>query len=123
MLGEERSRRVGPLGHAGLAHLEHPDLLGRAEAVLRGAQEANCRVSLALERQYRVDEMLERLRAGDRAVLGHVADEHNGDPGRLGQLHQAERRAADLADAAGRPVEVLHGRGLDRVDDEEGRRA
>ena len=36
----------------------------------------------------------------------------------LRELHQAERRLADLADAAGRPVELVDGRGLDRVDDE-----
>ena len=39
-------------------------------------------VALALEGQDRVDEVLERLRAGDRAVLRDVADEDDRDPAR-----------------------------------------
>ena len=78
-------------------------------------------VPLALEVDDRVDEVLERLGPGDRAVLGHVADEDHRDPVALGEVHQAERRFADLADAAGRAVELVDGRGLDRIDDDERR--
>ena len=120
VLGEEGAGRVGDLGHPSLPHLENADLLGRAESVLRGAQEADRRIALALEREDRIDEMLERLRPGDRAILRHVSDEDDGDPGRLRELHQPERRATDLADAAGGPIEVIDRRRLHRVDDEEG---
>ena len=41
VLGEERPGRVGDLGQSGLAHLEDADLLGRSEAVLRRAQQAD----------------------------------------------------------------------------------
>ena len=44
-----------------------------------------------------------------------------GDPVALGQVHQAERRFADLADAAGRALEVVDGRRLDRIDDDQPR--
>ena len=64
---------------------------------------------LALEADHRVDEMLEGLGAGDRAVLGDVPDEDDGDPVPLGQIHQAQGRLADLADAAGRAVELVDG--------------
>src|SRR5204862_5026076 len=75
VFGKERAGRVGYLGHAGLAHLEDSDLLGRAESVLRRAQEADRRIPLALEGEHGVDEMLERLRPGDRASLPHVTDQ------------------------------------------------
>ena len=119
VLREERPGRIGHLGHAGLAHLEDPDLLGRAKPVLRGAHEAERRVALALEGEDRVDEMFERLRPGQRAVLRHVADEDDRDPLPLRELHQPEGRLADLADAAGRALELADGRGLDGVDDDE----
>ena len=118
VLGEERPRRVGHLRHAGLAHLEHPDLLGRSEAVLRGPDEPQRREALALEGEDRVDEMLERLRPGQRAVLRDVPDEYDGNPLALRELHQAEGRLADLTDAARRPIELGDGRRLDRVDDD-----
>ena len=121
VVGEEGPGRIGDLAQAALAHLEHADLLGRAEAVLGRPQQPQRAVALALERQDRVDEVLEGLRPGERAVLGHVADEDDRDPVALGELHQPERRLADLADAAGRPVELVDGRGLDRVDDEQRR--
>ena len=69
----------------------------------------------------RVDEVLERPRPGDRAVLRDVADEDDRDPLALGELHEPERRLADLADAARRAVELVDGHRLDRIDDDEGR--
>ena len=119
VLREERPGRVGHLRHAGLAHLEDPDLLGRTEPVLRGANESERCVALAFQGEDRVDEMLERLRPGQRAVLRDVADEDDRDPLPFRQLHQPERRFADLADAPGRPLELADGRGLDGVDDDE----
>ena len=87
---------------AGLGHLEDADLVGRAEPVLRRPQEPQRGVALALEVDDGVDQVLERLRAGDRAVLGDVADEDHRDPVALREIHQPQRRLADLADAPGR---------------------
>ena len=59
--------------------LEAADLVGRAEAVLDRADQPQRRVPVALEVQHHVDEVLEQPRAGDRAVLGDVADEDGRD--------------------------------------------
>ena len=120
VLHEECPGWIGDLGHAALAQLEDADLLGRAEPVLRGPQDAQHARSLAAELEDGIHEVLEGLGAGDRAVLRHVAHEDDGDPLALCQLHEPERRLADLPDAAGRPVELVNGGGLDRVDDDEG---
>src|SRR6185503_10150125 len=100
VLREERASRIRDLGQAAIAHLEDADLLGRSEAVLRGTEQADRRVAVALERQHGVDQVLERLRAGDRAVFRDVSNEHDGNAIGLRQLHQPEGRTADLADAS-----------------------
>ena len=41
VVGEERAARIGNLAQAGLAHLEHAELIGGAEPVLRGPDEAH----------------------------------------------------------------------------------
>ena len=46
-----------------------------------------------------------------------MTDEDDGDPVPLGEVHQPQGRLADLADAAGRPVELVDRGGLDRIDD------
>ena len=102
MVGEERAGRIGDLEQAGLGHLEDADLVGRPEPVLGRPQEPERGVPLALEVEDGVDEVLEGLGTRDRAVLGHVADEDDRDPVALGEVHQPQRRLADLADAAGR---------------------
>ena len=56
-------------------HLEHADLVGGAEAVLGGAQDAEGVAAVALEIEHGVDHVLDHLGAGDLAVLGDVADE------------------------------------------------
>ena len=121
MIGQEGAGRVGDLAQAGLGHLEDADLVRRAEPVLRRAQQTQRRVALAFEVDDRVDQVLERLRAGDRAVLGHVPDEDDRDAVALGEIHQAQRRLADLADAPGRALELVDRRGLDRIDDHQAR--
>ncbi len=119
MLREERPGRIGHLGHAGLAHVEDPDLLGRTKPVLRSPHEAEGGVALALEGKDRVDEVFQRLRPGQRAILRDVSDKDDRDALPLRELHQPQRGLADLADAPGRPLELADGRGLDGVDDDE----
>ena len=57
-------------------------------------------VAVALELEHAVDEVLEHARAGDGAVLGHVADEDRGDAVLLRDAQQPARGLADLADRA-----------------------
>ena len=59
------------------AHLEDADLVGGAEAVLRGAQQAGGPEPLPLQVDHRVDEVLEGPRTGHRSLLGHVADQRD----------------------------------------------
>ena len=116
-LGHEAGRGVLDLDQSLVAHLEDARLVGRAEAVLERAQRAVGPLALALERQHAVDEVLEHARAGERALLRHVADEHDRDAAGLRDAHQAAGDLADLPDRAGRagqPGGVQH---LDRVDD------
>ena len=75
----EELRRLGHADEPGAGHLEDGELVRRAEAVLRRAQDAMLVVAVALELEHAVDEVLEHARAGDRPVLRHVADEDRGD--------------------------------------------
>ena len=77
-VAEEQLGRVGHLAQAFGCHLEHADLVGGAEAVLDGAQDAEGVAAVAFEVEHGVDHVLDHLRAGDLAVLGDVADEQQG---------------------------------------------
>ena len=104
---EEQSRGIGHLGEPLPFHREHADLVGAAEAVLHRAQDSVLVAALALEAQHRVDHMLEHARAGDRAVLGDMADENDGGAMLLGEADQLLRRGADLADRARRALDQV----------------
>ena len=120
--GEEQRARIGDFGEPAAGHLEHADLVGRAEAVLRGAQHAEGVRAFALERQHRVDHVLDHPRAGDLAVLGDVADQDQRRAARLGEADQRLRRAAHLAHRARRRFDRVAPHGLDGIDDDELRR-
>ena len=120
---QEERRGVRDLPQAPVGHLEHADLVGRAEAVLHRAQDAEMVAGVALEGHHRVDHVLDHPRAGDLAVLGDVADEDHGRAGGLGEADQRLGAAADLRDRAGRRFHRLGPHGLDRIDDRERRRA
>ena len=61
-LGEKQGRRIGHLDQAALGHLEHADLVGRAEPVLDRAQDAELMAALAFEVDHGVDHVLEHAR-------------------------------------------------------------
>ena len=63
-----QAARVGHRDQAAVAHLEQPDLVGRAEAVLLRPQHAQRAQRIALEHQHDVDEVLEHARPGDDAL-------------------------------------------------------
>ncbi len=121
-VAEKQRRRIGDALQAGGGHLEDPQFVRGAEAVLGGAQGAIEAVAVALELQHSVDHVLEHARAGDRALLGDVADEEDGRAGGLGQAEEAARRFAHLADAARRRGEGVAVQGLHGVDHDQRRR-
>ena len=111
----------GDRREAGAGHLEHAELAHRAEAVLDRADDAMRVVPLAFEVQHRVDDVLERLRSGEAAVLRDVADEDGRDVLSLRGKQKLRGGLAHLPDAAGRRLELDREDGLNRVDDHERR--
>ena len=114
-----RPKSSDGLGHAdepGAGHLEDADLVRRAEAVLRRAQDPVRAVAVALELEHAVDEVLEHARAGDGAVLRHVADEEDRDAVLLRDAQEARGRLAHLRDRARRRAELRRVERLHRVD-------
>ena len=84
-----------------LGHLEQTELARRPVAVLRSRQQPECVVAVAVERQHGVDEVLERPRSGEPAVLGDVPDEQRRDAERLRVAHEPAGTLAHLARRAG----------------------
>ena len=121
--GHEQAGRVGHLDDAVVGQVEAAHLVDRAEAVLHRADEPQPRRAVALEVQHDVDQVLERTRSGDAALLGDVADQQGGDAAPLGDLDQAAGHLAHLRHAAGHPVGVGGADGLHRVDHHQGRAA
>ena len=80
-------------------HLEDPHLVGRAEAILDAAQQPVGMETLAFEIQHRVHDVLQRARAGDRALFGDVTDDTNRYVQTFRSLHEPQRTLAHLADA------------------------
>jgi hypothetical protein len=76
-------------------------------------------MALAFEIQHRVDDVLERFRPGEAAVLGDVADEKRRHVLTFRREQQLRRRLAHLADAAWRGLELEREDGLHRVDNDE----
>ena len=116
--GEQHFRRVRHFAQTGIRHFKDTDLVGRAEAILRRAQQPVGCVRLALKIEHTVDHVLEHLRPCDDALLVDVADDENGHTAALAVLHQAHRAVLDLRDRAGRGGFVVREQGLDGVDDQ-----
>ena len=100
-------RGVGHALQPGAGHLEDAELVRRAEAVLRRAEDAVRVVAVALELEHAVDEVLEHARPGDRAVLRHVPDEEERDARLLADPQQPRGGLAHLADRSGRRADLL----------------
>ncbi len=94
---EQQGARVHQAAEPHLGHLEQPELACGTVAVLGSRKQAEGLVPVAVERQHRVDKVLERARPGEPAVLGDVADQQRGDSQRLRVAHEAARALAHLA--------------------------
>src|SRR4029077_14912560 len=97
------------------------ELADGAKAVLHRAHDAVRMVALAFEIQHRVDDVLERFRSGEAAVLRDVADEEGRDVLSLGGEEQLRRRLAHLANAAGRRLTTQRADPPDLVDEDDRR--
>ena len=100
LLAARQEDRAGVLHllQAQLDHGEHAQLVDRAEAVLLATQRAEARITIALQQQGGVDHVLQHLGAGQRAVLGHVADQQQHGVGSLGEAGQRGGRLTHLRD-------------------------
>ena len=113
--------RVGHADETVAGHLEQTELVGRTEPVLGRAQQPQRVMALTLEREHRVDDVLEHPRPGERALLRDVTDEHDRQLALLGDGHELVRAPAHLHHRTGRRAEQRIVHGLDRVDDDDRR--
>lgn len=119
--GQKQSGGVAHLFDALAAHVEAADLVGRAEAVLHGAQHAQRRLGVTFELAHHVDQMFQGTRSGDRTVLRDMADQQYRNVKRLRGVDQCARHFAHLGGAAGDAVDVLRNDGLCGIHDRQRR--
>ena len=119
LAGTQQLRRVDRR-EPGRAHLEPGGLAFGAEPILPAGDHPEPRPGIALERQDDIDRVLERPRAGQIAVLRHVARENDRDPLLLRHLHEGIGAAAHLGDPPGLRAGAGVAERLDRVDGEDG---
>ena len=86
----------GHLAQPSVAHLEDADFVGRPEAVLHRAKDAELVAAFAFEIQHRIDHVFEHLRTRDHPFLGDVADQQEDEAVPLGEPDQHLRRGAHL---------------------------
>ena len=72
---QKKPRRVRHLFDAFAAHIETADLIGGAETILHRAQHTQRGFSVPFELADHINEMLQRARAGNRAVFGDMTDQ------------------------------------------------
>ena len=76
-------------------------------------------VSVALEAQDGIDQVLHDLWSGDLTILGDVADDDHRDIGMLRKSHQRRGTLPHLCETAGRRVTAGGTHRLDGVDDQQ----
>ena len=114
---DEQISRVGDFLQSFAGHFKQADFAGRAKAVLHAANNAVRVEPIAFEVDDGIDDVLDDLGPGERALLGDMADEHDRDPAALGEVDEFHAAFAQLRDRArgGRQVRLIDH--LDRVDD------
>src|SRR5260370_38366060 len=103
--------------HPAVAHFEDTDLIGGTEPILLTAQDAEAVVTLTLEVEDGIDDVLEHTRARDGPFLIDVTDQEDRDVAALREQHQASGAFAHLAHASRRRGYATQEDGLDGVDD------
>ncbi len=68
-----------------------------------------------------VNQVLHRLRACNGPFLRDMADDHGADPLLLRERHQPNGRFANLAEAAGRGLQIFRSDSLNGIDNQDGR--
>ena len=76
-VADEQFAWIRHLDDAGFSHLETADLVGCAEAVFQGSEEAQRGLFVALEVADNINQVFECAGACDRAVFCDVADDNN----------------------------------------------
>jgi hypothetical protein len=104
---KKQFRWVADALQPGFGHGEHAELVHRAETVLDRAHQAERGVRVALEVKHRIDDVLEHARAGDRALLGDVADQEQRGAGALGVARELRGALAHLRHRARRGLQRL----------------
>ena len=99
-------------------HLEQGDLIDRPKAILVRANDAEILQLLAFEIENGINDVLERLRSGNRSLFCDVADQKNRQRQTLCCRHQNSGGVAHLSDGAGRGVVRRCVHGLNRIDDD-----
>ena len=113
---EQRRRVVDPLQTL-VGHRENTEFVDCTEAVLDRAHEPETGMGVALEVKHGIDDVFEHPRPGQCAILGHMADENDGDPRLLGQPRQLGGAFAHLCDRPGSARKLVRPQGLNRIDD------
>ena len=72
---QKKPRRVRHLFDAFAAHIETAYLIGRAETIFHRAQHTQRGFGIPFELADHINEMLQRARAGNRAVFGDMTDQ------------------------------------------------
>ena len=116
-LRQQELTGVGDLTQARGVHLKDAKLRSGTESVFDGAQDSETIMTVTFELQYRVDDMLQNLRASDATVFGDMADEEYRYLVGLGDLVHLRSGLPDLRDSACNSVDIRRCQGLDRVDD------
>ena len=75
--------------------------MSRAEAVFNGAQNTELIAPVALKINHRIDHMLQNAGACNLAILGDMADQHQGGIIVFGKMNKLLSGDAHLADRAG----------------------
>ncbi len=75
--------------------------------------------ALAIKSENRIDHVLDNLRASDLSILGNVAHDDEHRSARLCKRNERLHAGANLANGAGRGLDALRPKRLDRIDDNE----
>src|SRR5436305_306318 len=112
-LGKEQLGWIGDFLQAPARHLEYPDLIRGAKAILEGAQNTKLLRAFALEGKHCVDHVLDHARARDLTVLSDMPNEDDGRARVLRETDQNLGARAYLRDGAGCGFDRIGPHGLD----------